>query len=126
VLLVQPWFAGSQRLLAHTPDGAVELLRAEPVSRLFNDVGHGSYLIWALPEQPVFIDGRIELFPAAVWEDYLAISAGRGAIEALDRYGVERVLLSKEFQQNLSDSLARSGRWQREHADAEAELWRKR
>jgi hypothetical protein len=126
VLLVQPWFGGSQRLLAHTPVEAVERLRADPGGRLFNEVGFGSYLIWALPEQPVFIDGRIELFPAAIWQDYLTISSGWGALEALERYGVERVLLSKEFHGKLSEALVGSDRWRRDYADAEAELWQKR
>jgi hypothetical protein len=125
VLLVQPWFRPGMELLAHTPVAAVEYLRRHPGGRLFNEVGYGSYLTWALPDQPVFVDGRIELFPAAVWEDYNVISSGRGAVAALERYGIERVLLSLEFQAPLSTALGASGRWDREYADGEAEVWRR-
>ena len=34
-----------------TPLGAVAYLKQHPGGRLFNEMGYGSYLIWALPEQ---------------------------------------------------------------------------
>ncbi len=52
-----------------TPVSAAEYLRGNPGGKLFNDMGYGSYLIWAVPEQKVFMDPRIELYPLQQWLD---------------------------------------------------------
>lgn len=45
------------------PVHAVEFLKAErPPGPLFNDISWGGYLAWALPEYPVTIDGRTNLY----------------------------------------------------------------
>jgi hypothetical protein len=125
VVLIQPWFRQGQPLLVETPITAAEHLRAHPGGRLFNEKGYASYLIWALPEQPVFIDTRLEMYPLELVEDYRAISEGWNALELLDRYGADRVLLSRQSQAKLSQVLAGSGLWQREYVDSEAEIWRR-
>ncbi len=140
LLALQPWSQYSvpmSRLFGHdpldgvrpavsekTPVAATEYLRANPGGRLFNEMGYGSYLIWALRDQPVFIDTRVELYPYEQWLDYIAISNGRESEERLARYGADRVLLSRHEQAPLSNSLASSGRWQREYADDLSEVWR--
>src|SRR5581483_6865037 len=85
----------------------------------------GSYLIWALPNQPVFIDPRLELYSEQVIQDYETISAGRDAVALLQKDGADRVLLSTDRQPKLSTALARSGEWTREYADEQAEVWRR-
>jgi hypothetical protein len=143
VVLVQPWFvrrlglgdAYTQRMLPSpaapllsrgTPFFAAEYLRQHPGGRLFNEMGFGSYLIWALPEPQVFVDPRVaDLFPLALWEDYRAIGAGRDALELLDRYGVDRVLLRRDTQARLASALADAANWQREYMDPDAEVWRR-
>lgn len=141
LVLVQPWFVQdlalpgpyAGRMLARpapplvtpdTPVAATEYLRANPGGQLFNELGQGSYLIWALPEQQVFIDPRIELFPLPLWVDYIEISRGRAAIELLARYGVGRVMLNRELQPGLSATLAYAGEWAREYQDQHVEVWR--
>lgn len=43
--------------------GAVAHLRAHrPEGNLFNSYNWGGYLLWALPEYPVFVDGRADLY----------------------------------------------------------------
>jgi hypothetical protein len=123
-VLAQPWFGRTSVLLAHTPQAVTKVLDSQPGGRLFNEVGYGSYLVWAIPEKPVFIDPRMELFPEQIWIDYVAVSEGRDAVQTLDRYGVDWVLLSRRFQPRLSSELGASGRWVSEYVDQEAELWR--
>lgn len=89
---------------AETPAAAVERLRADPArpARLFHAMGYGSYLIWAAPEQKVWIDPRIELYPFEQWLDYQRLSAGEGAAELLGRYRIDGLLLSLEEQAGLA------------------------
>ena len=49
----------------------------EPGDRLFNPQPWGSWFEFAVPDLPVAIDSRIELFPAQVWDDYAAVVGGR-------------------------------------------------
>jgi hypothetical protein len=140
LVLAQPWLVRTlpdaylSRMLAppvapllstETPVAAADYLARNPGGRLFNEMGYGSYLIWAVPGQKVFADPRVELFPAALWTDYLAASRGDEATTILDRYGVDRVLLSREGQAALAASLAREPGWSLEYVDAWSEVWRK-
>jgi hypothetical protein len=141
VVLVQPWLIHTlplpqeyvQRVetaapnvpATETPYEAATYLKENPGGRLFNDMSFGSYLIWATPSQAVFVDPRVELYPSVLVYDYLRITEGKDATTLLAHYGVDRVLLSRQFQPKLSDALAASGAWRREHADPLAELWRR-
>jgi hypothetical protein len=108
-----------------TPVLAAEYLSNNPGGNLFNDMGYGSYLIWALPEQKVFIDTRIELFPYELWLDYLLISRGTRYSELLARYGADRLLLHHERQEELILSLKNDPGWVLEYQDATSSVWRK-
>jgi hypothetical protein len=113
---------------ADTPVAATDYLRTHPSSgRLFNELGYGSYLDWALfPAAQVFIDPRIELYPPALWQDYVAISEARDYNALLiDKYQVERVLLDRVVQPRLAAALAADARWQREYADDRAEIYKR-
>jgi hypothetical protein len=112
-------------LSVHTPVGAVEYLRQVPGGKLFNEMGYGSYLIWALPEQDVFADPRVELYPYDFWLDYIKITNGVQYDRLLDKYGVDRLLLDGEAQAELIDLLENDTRWVREYTDSYAEVWRK-
>jgi hypothetical protein len=115
---------------AETPVAATEYLRAHPIDgRLFNEMGYGSYLDWALyPTAQVFVDPRVELYPLATWQDYLAIRDARDYNALLiDKYNVRRVLLDRQLQPRLAAALAAdTARWQREYADARAEIYRRK
>lgn len=114
---------------ADTPVAAAEYLRSHPVEgRLFNEMGYGSYLSWALyPDTRVFIDPRVELYPLELWRDYLAIQEARGHDSLLiDKYDVRRVVLDRFRMPKLAAALAADPRWRREYADARAEVYRRR
>jgi len=80
------------------PCGAVQFLKDHPDYRklkLFNDYGWGGYLIAALPEQKVFIDGRLPQYPFAghtMLEEYSDFFKTDNAEKKLSEYGIELVL----------------------------------
>jgi hypothetical protein len=91
-------------------------------------MGYGSYLDWALyPDMQVFADPRVELYDLTLWQDYLAISEARDYNALLvGKYGVNRVLLDRRIQPLLAAALAADSGWEREYADARAEIYRKK
>jgi len=143
-LIVQPWFVNHlplppkfiDQIWSGAPDGplvtvetpvyAAQYLRTHPGGSLFNEMGYGSYLIWAVPEQKVFIDPRVELYPLSQWEDYIEIEKGHHYADLLAKYGADRVLLDKKIQSGLAGELAKDTGWVLEYSDRQTELWRKK
>jgi hypothetical protein len=145
VIAVQPWFKPALSLpqpyqalfapvpeapllfSADTPVEAAEHLRAEPCAgHLFNEMGQGSYLIWALyPEVQVFVDPRVELYPLALWQEYLDVSQGYQVGQFLERYEIACVLLDTGVQPRLSETLAELSGWQQTFTGAQSEVWRR-
>jgi len=139
--VVQPWFVetiplpatywqqvlrgspAGQLLSTHTPVEATEYLRTHPGGHLFNELGYGSYLIWAVPEQGVFIDPRIELYSYDQWQDYIDISNGVQYNQILDKYGADRILLDQKLQPDLAVSLISDSQWQLEYQDDISQIW---
>jgi hypothetical protein len=142
-IAAQPWFVGrlplpdtywqqvirdpraDPLLSVHTPIAAVDYLKSHPGGHLFNEMGYGSYLIWALPEQGVFIDPRIELFPYDLWMDYIHINNGINYDELLARYGVDRILLDKKLQPELASMIVNDQQWILEYDDQYSQVWSK-
>jgi hypothetical protein len=96
-LLLLPWFRDVRLVLA--PQGLVRSAAAatEPGDRLFVAQLYGSWFEFALPDRPVFVDSRIEIFPQATWLQYDAVASGRadwGSI--LDRWQVEAVVTQED------------------------------
>ncbi|HOJ21413.1 MAG TPA: hypothetical protein PLY56_07750 [Armatimonadota bacterium] len=113
-------------LTEDTPVKAVEKLRALPPEerpkRLFHTTGFGSYLIWAAPEQPVFIDPRFEFYPVDQINDCRFASAGYNVEETLARYRIDGLLLDRKSQEKLEERARASGRWCEVYRDATAVL----
>lgn len=95
VALVYPTPVNEEAFRKGLPVDAVEYLReARPPGRLFNSYNWGAYLLWALPEYPVFVDGRTDLYNDEVIGEWLrAARAEEGWQEILDRWDVRLVLL---------------------------------
>jgi hypothetical protein len=117
-----PWFksilpmpqAKAGLVSTETPILATEaLLEKNPEGNLFNAISFGSYLIWAAyPQYQVFVDSRIELFPANIWLDYLTISnAGDNWEALLQEYGVNTLMLSPVEQPGLVQAVQASEEW---------------
>ena len=111
---VLPWPAALRPLVnAETPVDVVTYLeRASPrPQRLFHSEATGSYLMWAAPHQRVFIDTRVELYPAGQWQDYLWLGVGFEADSLLDRYGIDGLLLDKQRQAGLVAWARQAAMW---------------
>ncbi len=142
-LLVQPWLVerlplpqtywsqvlrGSPAgplLGIETPVDITEYLKAHPGGHLFNEMGYGSYLIWAVPKQGDFADPRVELFPYDQWLDYIDVGNGIDYNTILTRYGVDRILLDKKLQPELAKELVKDPLWKLEYENEYAQLWTK-
>ncbi len=106
-----------------TPVAATEYLNAHPGGKLFNEMGYGSYLIWAARSTGDFIDPRVELFPYSQWMDYIDITNGQNYNELLAKYGVERILLDKKLQPGLAKALTNDPAWTLEYDDPYSQVW---
>ncbi|HEX5691850.1 MAG TPA: hypothetical protein VFX76_17665, partial [Roseiflexaceae bacterium] len=106
-------------LTEDTPVAAVEQLRAAPTRprHLFHTEGFGSYLMWAAPEQPVFIDTRIELYPYQQWLDYINLGQANNTATLLKKYAIDGLLLNKERQAELVAAVRGDPEWQLVYED---------
>jgi hypothetical protein len=111
------------QLSVNTPVAAVEYLKAHPGGNLYNEMGYGSYLIWADPAQGVFVDPRVELYPYQQWLDYIKINNGLHYNDLFNKYGVDRILLNKEIQPELMSELEKDPTWRQEYTDLYAQIW---
>ncbi|MBK9709783.1 MAG: hypothetical protein IPO81_00375 [Kouleothrix sp.] len=102
-----------------TPVAAVDFLRAQPdrPRHLFHSEAAGSYLIWAAPEQPVFVDTRIELYPFDQWRDYINLGQANNVDELLRKYDIDGLLLSAAHQRPLVDAIGRDRGWVERYRD---------
>jgi hypothetical protein len=101
-----PWWrpidAGTQApvlLLTEAPSGITKVLRdtATTEDRILNHQAWGSWLIHAIPQAPVAIDSRIELFPPEVWQRYEQVMAGvDGWQDQVAAWGVTLVVLDAD------------------------------
>ena len=85
-----------QQVQKNNPVKAVEYVRqAGLTGPMLNEYGYGGYLIWALPEHKVFIDGRADVYEwAGVMKetaDWYSLAADPH--ELLDKYGIRFCLL---------------------------------
>jgi hypothetical protein len=90
ITVSQPMYTDDQ-----LPQGAVNWIEAnQPKGRIFNSYNWGGYSLWTLPEYPVFIDGRADLYGLEIisqWQD--VVHARDEAMAILDRWQVEIVFL---------------------------------
>lgn len=84
--------------LGSFPEDACAFVEAQgfpPNLRIYNDYDMGGFLIWRLPSQPVFMDGRNDVYTGPVLEDFVALRNARGpgeVREILDRRDFECVI----------------------------------
>jgi hypothetical protein len=98
------WQASPAVVSKNTPIVATDWLKQHPdlPDPLFNDYVYGSYLIYAIPERPVWIDTRFYPYPEEQWEDYLSISnAEPGWSEKLSQNQIGTLMLDNLSQKNL-------------------------
>lgn len=96
-------------LRAGSPVGAVNwIAEHHPQGRLFNSYNWGGYLIWALPEYPVFVDGRTDLYGDEIIGEWMRIvQADEGWQERLAHWQVNLILI--EPDRPLVQALSEAG-----------------
>jgi hypothetical protein len=120
--LAYPGFRGTDpvtrgpAILTYAPEDLVGAVReAVPAgSRVFASEVYGSWAEFSLPEDPVFVDPRIELFPDDVWRDYFLVEDGRDGWNAtLGRWNVDALILHPGWASGLLAVIDESPDWRR-------------
>jgi hypothetical protein len=116
VMMIYPPSVNEEAFRKGLPvEAVVYLHEARPPGRLFNSYNWGAYLLWALPEYPVFVDGRTDLYNDEVIGEWLGVArAEDGWEETLNRWGVRLILLEESTP--LVYRLEVNG-WQRLYSD---------
>ena len=89
------------------PEKACAFMEAErfPVHlRLLNDFETGGYLLWRLPAEPVFIDGRLDVYVGRTFDDMLLLTHAGGSparTALLHRYDFDCVLTASRREAGL-------------------------
>ncbi len=108
-----------------TPIEAVEFLKAHPEfpAPMWNDYAFGSYLEFALPSRPTWMDTRMYSFSQAQWEEYVRVTNAEGWQQMFDREGINLLLLSKAAQSRLVDAVSVSDVWCQQYTDEYAVIF---
>jgi len=93
---------GSQALMNQTsrafPVKACDFIRANQLpGPLFNTYYWGGFLMWYLPEYPVSIDGRLNLYGDEINERYFKVTDGTQRLETDPSFAGARIIL---FERN--------------------------
>jgi hypothetical protein len=104
-----------------------ELLGQVAQGRVFSRFEWGEYLSWSYsPDFKVFMDGRIEIFPDKVWNQYADVTRGVGDWEKiLDDYHVDALLLDSDYhaRTGLLLQVERSPHWYKQFTAHNATLF---
>lgn len=112
--------------LESNPIAAVDWLKGHPElpGRMWNDFAFGSYLAFALPSRPTWLDTRFFVFPPEQMKDYQTIShASAGWDSLLQRDGVNLLLLSASSHTALMASADSSHDWCEQYRDEYAVIF---
>ena len=111
-----------QNVFNELPQKAVSwIIENHPQGRLFNSYNWGGYLIWTLPQYPVFIDGRADLYGDELMREWSDITTGTDkGLLLLDQWQIKIILL--ESQAPLIPKLSSLG-WQQVFKDEKSVIW---
>jgi hypothetical protein len=119
---IDPGTLAPTGVLANAPSGITGALRdlARPGDRVLNPQVWGSWFEFALPDMPIAIDSRIELYPADTWDAYeLVRSGGTGWEAQLAKWEVTIAVTAAD--EALVRRLQGDG-WQLLHDDADGSI----
>ena len=100
----------SQSVEVHTglPRDAVTWMRQnQPAGKIFNAYNWGGYLQWELPEYPVFIDGRADLYgDEIITEWWHVVEAREDAFAILNKWEIDLIFLEPGWRilEKLTDN----------------------
>ena len=122
------WWKQAPPATENTPMAATTWLAAHPElpGPLWSEIGFSSYLEFALPQRPTWIDTRFEVFPVKQWQAYQAITDARYDWESLlDAAGVNLLMVSPQNQPQLLSALENSQGWYAIYRNDEAVIYRR-
>ncbi len=94
---------------------------------LWSHISFSSYLIYALPERPVWSDTRLELYPLEQSQRYLDLSqAAPNWQQILDEAGINLLMIDSRTQADLVTVLQRSAAWRQVYADERVLIFSRR
>jgi len=120
---IDPGLDAPKGVVGTAPPGITGALRelAQPGDRVFNPQPWGSWFEFELPDLPLAIDSRIELFPASVWDAYQGVVDGVDGWQAqLDAWDVA-FAVSPASKPDLTNRLTAAG-WQVVYSDADGSV----
>ena len=96
---------------ARLPVQAAEFIAAErPAGLMFNSYNWGGYLLWALPDYPVYVDGRTDLYGSDFLLRWMRAATGQPEWrEILDEDGINLVVI--EQGSGLAERLSEADDW---------------
>jgi hypothetical protein len=126
VLVLAPWFRGSspRPFLGAAPTGLVDAVVTLPAgTRLMVHQPWGSWFEFAVPQDPVFVDSRIEIVPERIWKDYGEVGfAGAGWRDVLNGWKVDAIVADKDW--DLMPFLQRdTTEWRTLYSDADGTVF---
>lgn len=110
-----------------TPRAVVKYLNEKkPQGQIFNTYEWGDFLQWAGPPgMKIFVNSHAHLVPREVWQAYMQISEVQaGWEEALDRYGVNTIVVDQQYRQALIKKLKESDKWKLDFEKANVDFER--
>ena len=110
------------------PIEAIQWVRAhhdQVGQHLFNDYAHGGFLLWWLPEEKIFIDGRMPAWRIGdrwLVKDYAAVAlADPPLLTVFDKYTVDWAIVRRNTV--LDQALAQLSGWRRIYEDGKVAIY---
>lgn len=103
-------------------DAAEHIAANQPTGPMFNSYNWGGYLLYALPDYPVYVDGRTDLYRDDLLSRYLqAALAQPGWRDILDEDGIRLVVV--ESGSGLATALREEVGWSLDYEDDRAVIF---
>ena len=125
--LREKWWKQGPADTENTPIAATSWVAAHSdlPGPLWSEIGFSSYLEFALPQRPTWIDTRFEVFPVNQWQDYKAINDARYDWSGLlGASGANLLMVSKQIQPDLLSALKNAPGWCLLYSDNVAAIFR--
>lgn len=120
---VDPGLQAPRGVVANAPSGLTAAIRdlARPGDRLFQPQVWGSWFEFAVPDLPVAIDSRIELFPLATWDAYERVIAGAEGWQAQLKTWAVTIIVVSAAETDFAPRLSAAG-WRTVYTDADGSI----
>jgi hypothetical protein len=120
------WWQQAPPETENTPVAAVEWLAGHPElpGPVWSEIGFASYLEFALPSRPPWIDSRFIPFSVEQWQSYRDVSTARWNWQPLlNATGARLLLVSPAQQPSLAEALQQADGWCQAYRDEVAIIY---